>query len=100
MAGSITDNGRILRNLIQGANYVQSHILHFYQLGALDYVDVAAADCNGSDPTLEKVKDFIGRGHLGPFVPRYMRGLSPVQGGEPSGGGPLRRGPQHAPFGS
>ena len=70
--GAITDNGRILRNLIQGANYVQSHILHFYQLGALDYVDVTAvADYSGSDPTLNKVKAFIGRGHLGPFVPRY-----------------------------
>jgi len=70
--GSITDNGRILRNLIQGANFVQSHILHFYQLAALDYVDVTAvADYSGSDPTLNKVRDFIGRGHLGPFVPRY-----------------------------
>ncbi|BCR06575.1 iron hydrogenase [Desulfuromonas versatilis] len=70
--GSITDNGRILRNLIQGANFVQSHILHFYQLAALDYVDVTAvADYSGADPTLKKVKDFIARGHLGPFVPRY-----------------------------
>jgi len=70
--GSITDNGRILRNLIQGANFVQSHILHFYQLAALDFVDVTAvADYSGSDPTLTKVKDFIARGHLGPFVPRY-----------------------------
>jgi hydrogenase large subunit len=72
VSGAITDNGRILRNLIQGANFVQSHILHFYQLGALDYVDVTAvADYSGSDPTLNKVKAFIGRGHLGPFVPRY-----------------------------
>ncbi|GIU78931.1 MAG: iron hydrogenase [Bryobacteraceae bacterium] len=31
-------NGRIIRNLIQGANYIQSHILHFYHLAALDYV--------------------------------------------------------------
>jgi hydrogenase large subunit len=70
--GTITDNGRILRNLIQGANFLQSHILHFYQLAALDYVDVtAAADYSGSDPALKKVKDFIARGHLGPFVPRY-----------------------------
>jgi len=70
--GVITDNGRVLRNLIQGANYVQSHILHFYQLAALDYVDVAAcADYAGSDPDLLKVKEFIARGHLGPFVPRY-----------------------------
>lgn len=70
--GSITDNGRILRNLIQGANFVQSHILHFYHLAALDYVDVTAcADYAGSDPSLKKVKEFIARGHLGPFVPRY-----------------------------
>jgi hydrogenase large subunit len=33
-----TANGRIIRNLIQGANYLQSHILHFYHLAALDYV--------------------------------------------------------------
>lgn len=70
--GSITDNGRILRNLIQGANFVQSHILHFYHLAALDYVDVTAcADYKGTDPTMNKVKDFIARGHLGPFLPRY-----------------------------
>lgn len=31
-------NGRILRNLILGANFIQSHILHFYHLAALDYV--------------------------------------------------------------
>lgn len=34
-----TDNGRIIRNLILGANYIQSHILHFYHLAALDYID-------------------------------------------------------------
>jgi hydrogenase large subunit len=32
-------NGRILRNLILGANFLQSHILHFYHLALLDYVD-------------------------------------------------------------
>jgi hydrogenase large subunit len=31
-------NGRILRNLLLGANYLQSHILHFYLLALLDYV--------------------------------------------------------------
>ncbi|WP_305046804.1 nickel-dependent hydrogenase large subunit [Geoalkalibacter sp.] len=70
--GNIPANGRILRNLIQGSNYVQSHILHFYQLAALDYVDVTAvADYSGSDPSLKKVREFIARGHLGPFLPRY-----------------------------
>ena len=31
-------NGRIIRNLIFGSNYIQSHILHFFHLAALDYV--------------------------------------------------------------
>ncbi len=34
----IPDNGRIMRNLIQGSNYIHSHIIHFYHLAALDYV--------------------------------------------------------------
>ncbi|HIE39768.1 MAG TPA: nickel-dependent hydrogenase large subunit [Anaerolineales bacterium] len=72
IAADIPANGRIIRNLIQGANYIQSHILHFYHLAALDYVDVAAvADYHGSDPVLNSVKDFIERGVLAPFVPRY-----------------------------
>jgi hydrogenase large subunit len=35
-------NARILRNLVLGANFLQSHILHFYLLAALDYVDAPA----------------------------------------------------------
>ena len=31
-------NARLLRNLTLGANFIQSHILHFYLLAALDYV--------------------------------------------------------------
>ena len=34
----VPPNGRIVRNLIHGANYIMSHILHFYHLAALDYV--------------------------------------------------------------
>jgi hydrogenase large subunit len=33
------DNGRILRNLVLGANFIQSHLLHFYHLSVLDFVD-------------------------------------------------------------
>lgn len=32
-------NGRILRNLVLGSNFIQSHILHFYHLAALDYIN-------------------------------------------------------------
>ena len=31
-------NGRLLRNVILGANYLQSHITHFYHLSLADYV--------------------------------------------------------------
>ncbi len=31
-------NARLMRNLTLGANFIQSHILHFYLLAALDYV--------------------------------------------------------------
>lgn len=79
IASKIPDNGRIIRNLIQASNTIQSHILHFYHLAALDYVDVtAAADYDGDNVGLIKVRDFIGRAlaadnlsMLGPFYPRY-----------------------------
>lgn len=72
IADKIPENGRIIRNLILGSNYLQSHILHFYHLAALDYVDVTCvAGYEGSDPALNSVKRFVERGELGPFVPRY-----------------------------
>ena len=35
---SIPTQGRLLRNIILGANFVQSHVLHFYHLALLDFV--------------------------------------------------------------
>ena len=32
------NNARILRNLVLGANFIQSHILHFYHLALVDFV--------------------------------------------------------------
>lgn len=72
VADSIPDNGRIVRNLILAGNILQSHVLHFYALAALDYVDVTAcADYEGPCEALKSVKNFIAHGALGPFVPRY-----------------------------
>ena len=72
VADKIPDNGRIVRNLILGSNFLQSHILHFFTLAALDYVDVAAlADYDGPESELKAVKAFIARGKLAPFFPRY-----------------------------
>jgi Ni,Fe-hydrogenase I large subunit len=39
----VPDNARLVRNLIAGAQTVQDHVVHFYHLQALDWVDVAAA---------------------------------------------------------
>ncbi|MHC4474280.1 MAG: nickel-dependent hydrogenase large subunit [Planctomycetota bacterium] len=54
LTDKVPDNGKLLRALIFGSNFLQSHILHFYHLAALDYVDAASAI-----------------GDLAPFVPRY-----------------------------
>jgi hydrogenase large subunit len=72
IADQIPDNGRIIRNLILGAAHIADHILHFYHLAALDYVDVTKVlEYEGSDPVLGSLKSFAQRGELGPFVPRY-----------------------------
>jgi hydrogenase large subunit len=39
----IPNNARIIRNIIEGAETLHSHVLWFYTLAALDYVDVTAA---------------------------------------------------------
>ncbi|MFC1963258.1 nickel-dependent hydrogenase large subunit [Chloroflexota bacterium] len=72
IADKIPDNGRIARNLILGAAHIADHILQFYHLVALDYVDVTkVATYDGNNSALKSVKAFIERGELGPFVPRY-----------------------------
>jgi [NiFe] hydrogenase large subunit len=40
---TIPNNARIIRNLIEGAEALHSHVLWFYTLTALDYVDVTSA---------------------------------------------------------
>ncbi|MGD9364041.1 MAG: nickel-dependent hydrogenase large subunit, partial [Desulfobacterales bacterium] len=41
-------NARIIRNLLMGSQYMHDHIIHFYHLHALDWVDVVSA--LGADP--------------------------------------------------
>jgi len=63
----VPNNGRILRNLAMACNYLMSHILHFYHLVALDYVDV-----NGTG--------LIPKGFACPNYDSnyYARGIDPV----------------------
>jgi hydrogenase large subunit len=76
MGVELPDNARIIRNLCLGANFIQSHVLHFYHLAALDYVDVTAVlKYEGGDPALQalksKVKALADAKDLYPFMPRY-----------------------------
>jgi ferredoxin hydrogenase large subunit/hydrogenase large subunit len=81
MAYGITPshNGRLLQNLILAANYLHSHILHFYQLAGLDFVDVKALlSYGGKDKLLLSLKEWaagaIARKEAfpaAPFLPRY-----------------------------
>jgi Ni,Fe-hydrogenase I large subunit len=40
---TIPDNARLIRNLLCGAQFLQDHVVHFYHLHALDWVDVVSA---------------------------------------------------------
>src|SRR5512132_3679605 len=85
-------NARLLRNLIIGAQCVQDHVIHFYHLHALDWVDIVSAlsadpaktstlaqsisDWRAASPTYfktikERLKGFVDRGQLGPFANAY-----------------------------
>lgn len=68
--------GRIIRNLIMGALWLHDHVLHFYHLAALDYIDpTAILSYNGGVPELVAVKDKIkalaDAGDLHPILPSY-----------------------------
>ena len=85
-------NARLLRNLIIAAQCVQDHVVHFYHLHALDWVDIVSA--LSADPAKtsalaesisdwplsstkyftgirDRVKGFVDRGQLGPFANAY-----------------------------
>ncbi len=85
-------NAQFIRNMIISAHAIHDHIVHFYHLSALDWVDVVSAlkadpiktaalaeslsdwPLNGRavmTQTLEKLKTFVGSGQLGPFTNGY-----------------------------
>ena len=72
------ENGRLVRNLILGANFIQSHIIHFYHLSAVDFVDLTAiTQYHGKDDALLEFKAWVlaqqtagGLFPAAPFLPR------------------------------
>ncbi len=82
-------NAQLIRNVIQTAHGIQDHIVHFYHLSAVDWVDVVSAldadpvataklaeslsdwSLNGPHEmkaVQERLKTFVGSGQLGPFA--------------------------------
>jgi quinone-reactive Ni/Fe-hydrogenase large subunit len=53
---TIPKNARLVRNLIQGALYVHDHLVHFYHLHALDFVDVVSALSADPKKTAEEAR--------------------------------------------
>ena len=85
-------NAQYIRNMIVAAHAIHDHIVHFYHLSALDFVDVVSAlkadpvkaaawieqysdwPLNGKEvmkQTQDKLKSFVGTGQLGPFTNGY-----------------------------
>jgi hydrogenase large subunit len=44
---TIPDNARLLRNILEGSQFIQDHVIHFYHLHAFDWVDVVSALSTG-----------------------------------------------------
>jgi [NiFe] hydrogenase large subunit len=88
----IPKNARIIRNLLMGAQFQHDHIVHFYHLHALDWVDIvsalkadpkktaALADNVSNAPwggsvyfksVQQRIQTLVDSGQLGPFANAY-----------------------------
>jgi [NiFe] hydrogenase large subunit len=88
----IPENARIIRNLLHAAQFQHDHIVHFYHLHALDWVDIVSAlqadpantaklADNVSDSPMggpdyfrqvqQRLQTFVDSGQLGPFNNGY-----------------------------
>ena len=65
---TIPKNARIVRNLIQGALYVHDHLVHFYHLHALDFVDVVSALSADPKKTSDEAVKWAGVAGTNPFI--------------------------------
>ena len=68
------DNGRILRNLVLGANFIDSHLLHFYHLSVLDYINDTTSGLLDRAPWLPKyvTPDMIGGSTAATLANHYI----------------------------
>jgi len=65
---TIPKNARLVRNLIQGALYVHDHLVHFYHLHALDFVDVLSATKADPEATAKEAVKWAGVAGHKPYI--------------------------------
>jgi len=65
---TIPKNARIVRNLIQGALYVHDHLVHFYHLHALDFVDVVSATKADPEAAAKEAKKWADVAGHKPYI--------------------------------
>ena len=65
---TIPKNARIVRNLIQGALYMHDHVVHFYHLHALDFVDVVSALSADPAKTAAEARKWAAVAGENPFI--------------------------------
>ncbi len=64
-------NGTLIRNIIEATRTIADHILHFYILSGLDYIDpTKALEYEGDNQNLATLKQFLQKGYSSPFLPR------------------------------
>jgi [NiFe] hydrogenase large subunit/hydrogenase large subunit len=89
---TVPPNANLIRNLVHGMQFVQDHVIHFYHLHALDWVDVVSAlkaDPAGTEKLArqlspwpnnsethfkavqDRLKKFVAGGQLGIFANGY-----------------------------
>src|SRR3972149_3335630 len=70
---AIVDNGQVKDANISGTMFrgIADHILHFYILSGLDYIDPARVlEYEGGNKDLNTLKYFLQQGYSNPFLPR------------------------------
>ncbi|MDA3946219.1 MAG: nickel-dependent hydrogenase large subunit [Helicobacteraceae bacterium] len=65
---TIPKNARLVRNLIQGALYVHDHLVHFYHLHALDFVDVVSALSADPKATADEARKWAKVAGVSPYT--------------------------------
>ncbi|MDW8317344.1 MAG: nickel-dependent hydrogenase large subunit [Anaerolineae bacterium] len=89
---TVPPNAQIIRNIIQATQHIQDHVIHFYHLHALDWVDIvnaleanpaataelahAISDWPKSSASYfrgvqDRIRAFVGSGQLGLFANGY-----------------------------